>query len=207
MVISVSCGQTAKKATDESVVTQKDVKEQSFDELFQSIQPVEITGNVFKLIGQDFMVITAGQEADFNSMTAGAGGWGNLLDSPGTWCFLRANRYTLEFIKKEQTYTLSHFADEYKQQVLYFGSKSGRDSDKMKNNPLTYVKTPSGNITYKEANLVIECKLWEITAVAPEDFYTQEGKTFIEDAFKETNGYHQLVFGKITNAWIKKNKS
>ncbi|MDR1865911.1 MAG: flavin reductase [Bacteroidales bacterium] len=208
--ISLSCTQTSQKNAggetlpeQESVATQ-DMKNLSFEELFQPVQPSELPDNVFKLVGEDFTVITAGQEEDFNSMTASWGGWGRLFELPSTWCFLRASRYTLELIKREQSYTMSYFADEYKDQVLYFGSKSGRDSDKMKNNPLTFVKTPAGNITYREARLVIECKLMEITTVAPGDFYSEKGKTFVEDAFKEVKEYHKLVFGEISHVWIKK---
>lgn len=181
-----------------------DVKTKSFSELFQAVSPTEIKDNVFKLVGQDYTVITAGKEESFNSMTASYGGWGQLFEKPVTWCFLRANRYTLEVMKKEQTYTMSYFDDQYKDQVIFLGSKSGRDTDKMKEITLTKVSTPSGDITYKEARLIIECKLIEITTVDSKDFYLEENKKFVEDAFKETKDYHKIVFGEITNVWIKK---
>jgi flavin reductase (DIM6/NTAB) family NADH-FMN oxidoreductase RutF len=69
---------------------------------------------------------------------------------------------------------------------------------------LTAVQTPSGNTTYKEARLVIECKLTEVTTVAPDDFYTSEGKNFIEEAYEEAKEYHKIVFGEITGVWINK---
>lgn len=180
------------------------VKDKSFEQLFKKIEPTDLTDNVFKLVGQDYSVITAGSDSLYNSMTASYGGWGQLFDNPTTWCFLRANRYTLELIKEGQTYTMSYFPDQYKKEVLYFGSKTGRDTDKMKDNKLTFVKTPDGNITYKEAKLVIECKLVEVTTVNPDDFYTEKGKTFVQDAKKDANDYHKLVFGEITNVWIRK---
>jgi flavin reductase (DIM6/NTAB) family NADH-FMN oxidoreductase RutF len=182
----------------------QNVKGLSFEELFQKTEPAKLTGNVFQLVGQDYMVITAGKEADFNSMTAGWGGWGVLLNAPSTWCMLRANRYTLELIKRDKTYTLCHFPDEYKEQVLYYGKLSGRNSDKMKNSPLTWVKTPDGNIAYKEAQLVIECKLLEVTTVAPDDFYSDNGREFVESGFNDAKDYHKLVFGEITSVWVKK---
>ncbi|MDR1671898.1 MAG: flavin reductase [Bacteroidales bacterium] len=180
------------------------IKELSFEALFRKTEPAELTDNVFKLVGQDYTVITAGGETDFNSMTAGWGGWGVLLNAPSTWCMLRANRYTLELMKREKTYTMSYFPDEYKEQVLYYGSQSGRNSDKMKNSPLTWVKTPNGNIAYKEARLVVECKLTEVTTVAPGDFYSDSGREFIESGFNDAKDYHKLVFGEITGVWIKK---
>lgn len=208
ILLLCSCGgQSQKEKKNEEKqesATTKNVKEMTFDQLFKSISPEEISENIFKLVGKDFTVITAGDESHYNSMTASFGGVGILFGKPATWCFLRANRYTLEVIKDRHVYTMSYFADEYKEQVLFFGSKSGRDSDKMKETTLTPVRTPLGNMAYKEAKLIIECKLTELTTVSPGDFYTQEGREFVEGAFEEAKDYHKLVFGEITNVWVNK---
>ena len=184
--------------------TNENFKEKNFHELFKRISPEEISDNVFTLVGKDFMVITAGKEKHYNSMTAGWGGFGIYFNKAASWCMLRANRYTLELIQKEQTYTLSFFSEEYKEQVMFLGSKSGRDSEKMKEVQLTSVPTPSGDMTFKEARLIIGCKLTELTTVKPDDFYMEENKDFIDEAFKEANDYHKLVFGEITHVWIRK---
>jgi len=206
-----SCvGQTSKEDKNEitpavEISTEKrNVAVMSFDELFKSVSPGELTDNVFSLIGKDYTVITAGKADHYNSMVASFGGWGQLFSKPTTWCFLRANRYTLEVIRTENTYTMSYFEDEYKEQVLLFGSKTGRNTDKMKESKLTMVETPSGNISYKEARLIIECKLTEVTTVSPTDFYTQEGKDFVTEAYEDAKDYHKLVFGEITNVWVNK---
>ena len=175
-----------------------------FDQLFKQISPEEISDNVFTLVGKDFTVITAGKEDHYNSMTASGGGMGMLFKKPTTWCILQANRYTLEMIQKEQTYTLSYFPHEYKEQILFLGSKSGRDSDKMKEVELTSVQTPSGNMSFKEARLIIECQLTQITTPNPGDFYTQEAKDYINEAYKDESEYRKYVFGEITHVWIKK---
>ena len=205
VLIFVSCNNVSQKGNaangeQAAKIFDIDVKNMQFEELFTKIEPTEITDNVFKIVGEDFTVITAGNESYFNSMTAGWGGLG-ILFKPSTWCVLRANRYTLELIREEQSYTMCYFDDEYKDAVLYFGSKTGRDTDKMENNPLTGVSTPDGNIAYKEARLIIECKLMQITTVLPDDFYFQEGREFIEGGFEEAKDYHKLVFGEITNVW------
>ena len=183
------------------------VKEMNFDQLFKQISPEEICDNVFtllgKFVGKD-TVITAGKEDHYNSMTASGGGLGLLFMKPTTWCILRADRYTLEMIQKEQTYTMSYFPNEYKEQILFLGSKSGRDSEKMKEVKLTSVQTPSGDMSFKEARLIIECKLTQITTPNPNDFYTQEAKDYINEAYKEANDYRKLVFGEITHVWVKK---
>jgi flavin reductase (DIM6/NTAB) family NADH-FMN oxidoreductase RutF len=180
------------------------VKEMNFDELFKQISPEKISDNVFMLVGKVFPVITAGKEEHYNSMTASGGGLGMLFTKPTTWCILQTSRYTLELIQKEQTYTMSYFPDEYKEQILFLGSKSGRDSEKMKEVELTSVQTPSGDISFKEARLIFECKLTEITTPNPDDFYAQEAKNYIREAYKEESDYRKYVFGEITNVWVKK---
>lgn len=181
------------------------VKEMNFDQLFKQISPEEICDNAFTLIGKDFFVITAGKEDHYNSMIiGGGGGLGMLFKKPCTWFILRPDRYTLEMIQKEQTYTMSCFPNEYKKQMLFLGSKSGRDSEKMKEVELTSVQTPSGNMSFKEARLIIECKLTQLTTPNPNDFYTQEAKDYINEAYKGASDYRKYVFGEITHVWVKK---
>ena len=180
------------------------LKEMNFDQFFKQISPEEICDNVFTLVGKVFPVITAGKKDHYNSMTASGGGLGLLFKKPTTWCILRADRYTLEMIQKEQTYTMSYFPDEYREQILFLGSKSGRESEKMKEVELTSVETPSGDMSFKEARLIIECKLTELTTPNPDDFCTQEAKDSINEAYKEVNHYRKYVFGEITHVWVKK---
>ncbi len=129
--------------------------------------------------------------------------WGSFQETHNL-VYFRADRYTLEMIQKEQTYTMSYFPNEYKEQILFLGSKSGRDSEKMKEVELTGIQTPSGDISFKEARLIIECKLTQITTPNPNDFNTQEAKDYINEAYKDRNDYRKYVFGEITHVWVKK---
>jgi flavin reductase (DIM6/NTAB) family NADH-FMN oxidoreductase RutF len=180
------------------------LKEMNFDQLFKQISPEEICDNVFTLVGKDFFVITAGKQDHYNSMVGSGGGLGMLFKKPYTWCILREDRYTLEIIQKEQVYTMSYFSNEYKKQMLFLGSKSGRDSEKMKEVKLSSVQTPSGNISFKEVRLIIECKLTALITPSLNDFCTQEAKDFIIEAYKEANNYRKFVFGEITHVWLKR---
>jgi flavin reductase (DIM6/NTAB) family NADH-FMN oxidoreductase RutF len=188
-----------------SEVNYTNVKEMNFDQLFKQTTSEEICNsfNIFTLVGKDFYAITAGKEGNYNSMVGSGGGLGMLFKKPTTWCLLRTDRYTLEIIRKEQTYTLSYFPNEYKEQMLFLGSKSGRDSEKMKEVKLSSVQTPSGDMTFKEATLIIECNLTAITTPNPNDFYSQESKDYIDEAYKDANEYRKLVFGEITRVWVK----
>jgi len=178
----------------------------NFEQLFKQISAEEIGDNfnIFTLVGKDFYAITAGRQEHYNSMIGSGGGFGLLFKKPATWCLFRKDRFTLEIVQKEQTYTLSFFPQDYKEKMLFLGYKSGRDSEKMKEVELTSIQTPSGNMSFQEAKLIIECTLTAITTPNPDDFYSQESKDYIDEAYKDANDYRSLVFGEITHVWVKK---
>jgi flavin reductase (DIM6/NTAB) family NADH-FMN oxidoreductase RutF len=178
------------------------VKELHFKPLFKEILPEEITDNVFTLVGKVFPVVTVGNEDSYNSMTASGGGMCLLFRKPSTMLIFPSNRYTLELIEKEQTYTLSYFPDEYKKQVMFLGSNTGRDSAKMNEVELTGMCLPSGNMSFKEAKQIIECKLTQITVPCyPDDLYSQEAKDFMSEAYRDPGEHRKYVFGEITHVW------
>ena len=169
---------------------------------YVTVSPEEFDENIFNLVGKDWTVITAGEEP--NSMVASWGGVGIMFNKPVTWCFLRANRYTLEKIKETGFYTMSYFPEQYKGDIMPFGTKSGRNTDKMAQTKLTPVLTPAGAPAYKEAKIIIECKLIAAPTVSKDEFYTQEGKDFLQGGYDEAKDWHKLVYGEITKIYIKK---
>lgn len=191
--------------TDSNPIDYTNVQGKSFEELFRQIEPDEFRNTLSELVGRkDNTVITAGTDSIYNSMAASWEFLGHYFGKPTAFCLLGAKRYTLELIKEQHTYTMSFFTKQYDGDVFAFGRTSGRDSDKMKETKLTHVLTPSGNSTWKEAEVVVECRLFETTIVHPDDFHDKEAKTFIENGYKEGDGFHQLVFGTVTNVWIRR---
>jgi flavin reductase (DIM6/NTAB) family NADH-FMN oxidoreductase RutF len=150
-----------------------------------------------------FLLLIRERGGNCNSLV-GSGGGLAFFQKPASWSVLRADRYTLEVIEKEQTYTLSYFPYEYKEKVFFLAGSSGRDSDKMMKVSLTKIKTPEGNISYEEARLIIECKLLVLTTVGPDDLYAHEAKDFVFEEYREESHYRKIAFGEITNAWVKK---
>jgi len=186
-------------------LSREEIKSRNFSELFNAVEAKDMPEDVFTLVGKDFAVLTAGKPSHYNSMVAGWGGWGILFSKPTAFLMLRSNRYTLELMRKEQSYTMAFFDNEYRDDIMQFGKQSGRDSDeKMKNTRLTATETPTGNMAFKEAKLIIECKLVQVTTVSPDDYYTDESRKFVVDAQAETKDYHKIVFGEITRVWVKK---
>ena len=62
---------------------------------FIEIDPTEIRDNPFQLIGQDWMLITAGKASACNTMTASWGGLGVLWNAPVSFCFVRPSPFSV----------------------------------------------------------------------------------------------------------------
>lgn len=74
---------------------------------FKEIKPEELNFNPFTRIGSDWMLLTAGTKDKFNTMTASWGGAGVFWGKPAVTCYIRPQRYTKEFIDKEELFSVS----------------------------------------------------------------------------------------------------
>ena len=64
---------------------------------FKIINPEALTDNVFKLLDKDWMLITAGNLEDYNTMTASWGHLGILWHVPVAIAYIRPQRHTYGF--------------------------------------------------------------------------------------------------------------
>lgn len=196
--------ETQEETAEAQQIDYTNVKEKSFSDLFAEIKANEIKESPFDLFPKVNSVVTSGTLDSFNSMVVGDGALGNMGGKFTTILGLRGNRYTLEYILDKKTYTLSFFDEQFREDFMLFGKTSGRDSQKMKETKLTAVTTPDGNVAYKEARLVIECKLAQTHTVNLDEVYAEDNKKFYDDAFKSVGSYHKIVIGDITHVWVRK---
>lgn len=149
--------------------------------------------NVFTLIGAQWMLITAGTEECHNTMTASWGGLGVLWNKNVATCYIRPQRYTREFVDREGAFTLSFLGEEYRKELQFCGSKSGRDVNKEKECGFTPVYGEYGAPYFKEAELVLECRTLYRGEILPE--------CFMDTALCESNypeqDYHKMYMGEI----------
>ena len=124
----------------------------------EKIDPAWITENIISLIGREWMLVTAGDASRFNTMTASWGGVGYLWNKPVVFVFVRPERYTFEFIERCDCFTLSFLCEEYREAYKVCGSRSGRDTDKVKEAGLVPFVTPLGNVTFEQSRLTLECR-------------------------------------------------
>ena len=126
--------------------------------MLHNIDPKQIAGNPFAMIGDQWMLITAGSAERCNTMTASWGGLGVLWNAPVATCYVRPQRYTKEFMDAEEYFTLTFFGEEYRMALTVCGTKSGRDMDKVKECGFTVKTAACGAPYFEQAELVIVCR-------------------------------------------------
>ncbi len=156
-----------------------------------------LNDNVFSLIGDQWMLVTAGTPEHCNTMTASWGGLGVLWSKPVATIYVRPPRYTYEFIEKEDYFTLSFFDDSYRPQLQLCGSKSGRDVDKISACNFT-VAAGEGNTPYiAQAKLVLVCKKNYRQRMDPACFIGGE-----QEKWYPNKDYHEIYMGEIVEAYV-----
>ncbi|MBR1483388.1 MAG: flavin reductase [Ruminococcus sp.] len=158
---------------------------------FTEIMPQEMTDNVFKLIGEDWALVTAGTEECFNTMTVSWGGAGILWNKPVAFTFIRPQRYTFGFTERGDCFSMSFFDEEHRAALRYCGSKSGRDVDKVKETGLTPAFSAEGIPYFEEARLVLLCKKLYAQDLAEACIRDDMVKQFYQD------DYHKMYVSKI----------
>ena len=93
---------------------------------FIEVKPEKLNVNIFNMI-KNWMVLTAGDPDDCNSMIVSWGGMGIMWGRPAATVYVRNSRYTLDFMNKDEYFTLSILPETYKSEMGYLGSHSGRD--------------------------------------------------------------------------------
>ncbi len=160
---------------------------------YKSISPYELEEGAIRLIGQDWMLITAGTLEDYNTMTASWGGLGELWGRPVSFCFIRPQRYTYSFMERFGTFTLSFFDAAYRPALNLCGSRSGRDINKAQITGLTPVQSPAGAVYFEQARLVIECRKCYQQDIDPQCFAVPG----IVDEIYTTKDFHRMYIGEI----------
>lgn len=161
---------------------------------------VDFGNSIFEKLDKQWMLITAGTEKKCNTMTASWGGFGVIWARNVSTIYVRPERYTYEFVEREDFYTISFLGDEYRKVLTTCGTVSGRDIDKVKECGLTAEKSESGGIYFTEAELVLVCRklysqdldLSRITGFNPTDHYSET-----------RGGVHRMYIGEIVEVLAK----
>ena len=165
---------------------------------FKEISAGELSENPFKLIGKDWMLITAGNGEKVNTMTASWGGMGVMWNKNVAFIAIRPQRYTKEFVDSSDTVSLSFFDNSYRETLSYMGKVSGRDEDKIANSNLTLTST-NNTPYFEEANVVVVCKKLYAQELKPKCFIEEE----LDSQWYPNKDYHTLYIAEIEKVLVK----
>lgn len=165
--------------------------------IFTEVNIKNLNQNPFQLIGDDWMLVTAGNKNNFNTMTASWGGLGVLWNKNVAFKFIRPQRYTFDFMEKHDYYTLSFYDDKFKDALKFCGKNSGRDVDKT--SEINFTPVFEDDFTYfNEARLVLVCKKIYEQFIDPNNFLDEK----IQSNYPNKD-YHKMYVGEITKVLVK----
>lgn len=148
--------------------------------------------DVFKKIGQEWMLISAGDEKKANTMTASWGGFGVLWGKNVATVYIRESRYTKEFMDRQDRFSLTFLDEKYKREMKFLGAVSGRDEDKMEEARLNF-DYDMGIPYVDEGNMVFLCGKLSATPITKEQFADPD----IQSQWYADGDYHTMYIGEI----------
>lgn len=164
--------------------------------MLKEISAKELKDNFIKMINDDWALLTSGDIESFNTMTVSWGGIGELWNKDVGFVFVRPQRYTYQFMEKNDRFTLSFFGGEYKKELGVCGSRSGRDTDKIA--ATGFLPADFGKcVGFKQAKVTVVMKKIAYQDIDPKGFLDES----IMDAYKAAD-FHRVYVGEIEKVLI-----
>lgn len=166
--------------------------------MFEELKIEDFQENIFTLLNNDWTLITAGDDKQANTMTASWGGMGILWNKAVATIYVRPQRYTYQFLEKQDTFSLTFFTPDKHEILAYCGSHSGKDEDKIAKCGLT-LQYDESTPYFNQARLVLICKKLYWQDMDPNHFLS-------DDILKNypKHDYHRMYIGEITKVLVKK---
>lgn len=159
--------------------------------MFKQVDPKALDLNVFSAIGDQWMLITAGTAQRCSTMTASWGGLGVLWKQPMATIYIRPQRYTRQFVDENEYFTLTFFSEQWRKELTFCGTKSGRDVDKVKECGFTVAEAQCGAPYFEQADLVLVCRKRMMLPMDPAAMPDEVKQTLYKD------DYHNIYWGEI----------
>lgn len=162
----------------------------------QKVDYSQLELNPFLVFSEDTFLLSAGENDDWNTMTAGWGGFGSVFGVPAAYVFVRKSRYTHSFIERYPMFSLSFFPNEMKIALDYCGSHSGREGNKAAEAGITPFAI-DGTVAFEEANLIMTCRKMLSVPITEE---TMIDASLLK--FYPHGDWHQMFIGAIEGVYI-----
>ena len=166
--------------------------------MWKEKNPLELKKNPFEMIGKDWLLITAGTKESCNAMTASWGGVGEMWGKHVVYLVIRPQRYTKEFVDRQEQLSVCVLPDSYRSVYNYMGQASGRDEDKIAKSGLT-VAFEDGVPFFQESSTVFLCRKLFAQPFEEASFLDP---SLIEKWYPEKD-YHTLYICEIQKVLVK----
>jgi len=173
-----------------------------------NIQPFEYAGHICKAMSPGILLTTKSGD-EVNTMTIGWGMIGVEWGKPIFIGFVRESRHTRQLLQQNREFTINVPYGEYDKHILGFcGTKSGRDTDKIKELGLTLEEPQIISVpSIRELPLTLECRVvyqqnQELAALEEglfQRYYPQD----VDSTHPGSNrDYHIAFYGEIVASYI-----
>jgi len=143
------------------------------------------------------LVTARKKDGSFNMCTISWGSLGELWSKDVCTIYLKPIRFTDSFVDEDDYFTVCFFNKEYRKDLGYLGTHSGKDENKLVKTNLHASEIENG-ISYKEANLVIVCKKIYKGQFKLENFIDSDE---IKKTYYEKEEPHNMYVGEIVKVF------
>lgn len=168
-----------------------------------NLHPVEwktLTPEIFNLFGTQTPLLTVGDREKCNTMTIGWCQLGRLWNRPTCTVYVRPERYTYQFMEKQDYFTVSVLPKDAGEITRICGTKSGRELDKIQACGLTLAYGAGDAPFVEEAELVLVCKKLYVQDMKPACVADDET---ILPFYGEKGNWHRAYIGEVVEAYQK----
>ena len=170
----------------------------------KKIQPFDYAKEILQAV-RSGVLVTAKADGKVNPMSISWGTMGIQWGLPIFTVFVRGCRHTSTMLDQNPEFTINIPLGAVDKEIIRFcGTKSGRDTDKVKELGLTLEDSETISVPgIKELPLTLECKVIYKQQQYPECMCDPEPATHYPENSTDIHGdYHTAYYGQILNAYI-----
>ena len=160
---------------------------------FRKVDKRDLQLNPVSMFGSDWPLLTSGNFEDgYNTMTIAWGHIGAIWNKGSITVYVRPQRYTKDFVDRNELFTVSVLPSKYKDELAYLGKVSGRDEDKVAKVGLTPI-FDRDTTYFAEAELVFICRKLYQAQIKEANFLDHS----LRDEVYPEKDFHTMYIGEI----------
>lgn len=165
----------------------------------KKVDPFDYAGHICKALKPNGVLLTTTVDGKVNTMTIGWGTIGIEWGRPLFIAYVRESRYTKQMLEVCGEFTVNiPYGDVDKKILGYCGTKSGQDTDKIKDLGLHLVDSQVVSVPgIRELPLTLECKV-----IYKEEQDLARIPADILDRYYPDGDHHHVYYGQIVNAYL-----